>query len=275
VLEPFGRTKLKHLITIILLLASFEIKAEGKINISITPQKDKEGSLIFYKQGDKFLFKIKSDTLFYKDKEIAKCKDKVCPLEKKPKDHQTEVWWWSSIQYADYMIALDLYISDFFDSNESDMEGSSIKGGPDSVEVLFQGEKLKGPEDAAQYSSPELDFDILNKRGQRFLKSDQEFQDYFYKVRDCVFKDGIKCKILTESEDWWSVKYKYEGLILKAMNNPDKYITYNFNKGPAIYDHQLKMSCYFTRKNEKKKWEMKCNQSGIENYRQHDLDLVF
>ncbi|PIQ62327.1 MAG: hypothetical protein COW00_01880 [Bdellovibrio sp. CG12_big_fil_rev_8_21_14_0_65_39_13] len=209
----------------------------------------------FYKVGDKYLFMFKDKGIYYKGKLVGACTNPCYLVSRDPNQDISRV----EIKFND--ISLFLEYSDFFDSNESKLEDQPIKGSPKSAVMKLNGEVIPSPEDAISYLPESMSFDVLNKRGKRYLKENKEFASYIEKFAKCVKKKDMECEMLREVDNM-ELSEAYYPFIRKAHKDIKRYITYNYNKGPALSERDFKTSCGFS-KYKSKKWMFYCSEVAV------------
>ena len=231
------------------------IGIQNSFSAPVAKKKPASKEYNFYKVGDKYLFMFKDKGIYYKGKLVGACTNPCYLVSRDPNQDISRV----EIKFND--ISLFLEYSDFFDSNESKLEDQPIKGSPKSAVMKLNGEVIPSPEDAISYLPESMSFDVLNKRGKRYLKENKEFASYIDKFTKCVKKKDMECEMLHEEDDI-GVPSSHYPFIRKAVKDINKYITYNYNKGAAISENDLKTSCRFSPRT-KGKWVFFCTNSSV------------
>jgi len=209
----------------------------------------------FYKVGNKYLFKIKNKMLFMGDRLIAGC-DGSCYLIPMGNDNDT-----SRVKINFEKVVLKMEYSDLFESNPSTtLEDQEMKSHAKTATIRFEGKDLPAPEDAISLLPYSMTFEVLNKRGKRFLKEDKKFASYIDKFAKCVKKKDMECEFL-HKEDRGEIPTTHYDFIRMAFKDIKKYIAYNYNKGIGISTPDLKTSCGFYK--EKKEWIFYCSPEAV------------
>jgi len=209
----------------------------------------------FYKVGDKYLFKVKDGFMYYGDLMIKKGSHGY--FVDSANDNSS-----SKIEIKFKSASLHMEFIDLQSSNPSETtENQPIIGQPKNLVLKYYGKELPAPEDAISFLPFSMTFEVLNKRGKRLLKENKEFASYIDKFIKCVKKKDIECEMLHEEDDI-GVPSSHYPFIRRAVKNINKYITYNYNKGAAISENDLKTSCRFSPRT-KGKWVFFCTNSSV------------
>jgi len=190
------------------------------------------------------------------DRMIAGC-DGSCYLIPMGNDNDT-----SRVKINFEKVVLKMEYSDLFESNPSTtLEDQEMKSHAKTATIRFEGKDLPAPEDAISLLPYSMTFEVLNKRGKRFLKEDKEFASYIDKFAKCVKKKDMECEMLREVDNM-ELSEAYYPFIRKAHKDIKRYITYNYNKGPALSERDFKTSCGFS-KYKSKKWMFYCSEVAV------------
>lgn len=253
----------------------------------------------FYKFKNEYLFELKDKSLFFMGRDLFTCIDRIqvnnkvlCQLkgdsfELKPgidrynlkigivflNLHNVRKNDSVPIEVA---FNLNLELIDLFATNPENEMNKSMKADSKSAIVRIDGNNYPLPEEDGLEIFPEkISVDVLQKRGKRFLSENPKLKEYAKDLHPCLVKHNGFCELLVDekyppNKDLGFREYKFA---MDAINNLEKYITYNYNRTPCVFDEKSTEMightyCFYRSKN-KYGWVLHVERGA--SYQDHEL----